>query len=76
MSKSTMRKKFDKKGYSPSAYAKAHDISRETLYAVLNGKYDGSKSSQKGKTRKTIMLLKNDGIWIGPLPWERQDGVS
>lgn len=65
-----LRKRFDKKGFSPTAYARAHRIRRETLYKVLDGSYDGSKKSQSGETRKIILRLKEDGVFIGKTAWE------
>ena len=68
----TMRERFDKKGFSPTAYAKAYGVSRDVLYRVLDGKLTGVKKSHEngGNTRKVIAQLKKDGIWIGRLPWE------
>ena len=68
----TMRERFNKKGFSPTAYAKAYGVSRDVLYRVLNGKLTGVKKSHEngGNTRKVIAQLKKDGIWIGRLTWE------
>lgn len=68
----TMRMRFNKKGFSPTAYARAYGVSRDVLYKVLDGTLKGVKKSHEhgGNTRKVIAQLKKDGIWIGKLPWE------
>ncbi len=68
-----MKERFDKKGFSPTSYARAKGIDRVTLYKVLDGSYDGSKKGKTGETRKIIAHLKKDGVWIGALPWEAKD---
>ncbi len=67
----SLRDRFDKKGFSPTAYARAHGVSRDTLYAIFSGALTGTKKSTRGEsTKRVIAQLKKDGIWIGKLPWE------
>ena len=72
---SGMRERFNKKGFSPTAYARAHGVTREVLYHILDGRHTGKKRSHSedengGSTRRAIMQLKKDGVWVGKLPWE------
>jgi hypothetical protein len=68
----TLRERFDSRGFSPQAYAKAHDVDRSTLYDVFNGTVTGKKSSsnKSGDAKRIIAQLKQDKVWIGKLPWE------
>lgn len=72
----SLRERFDARGFSPMAYAKAYGVDRSTLYDVFKGVSTGTKESGKksGDVRKIIAQLKKDKVWIGPLPWEGQDG--
>jgi len=76
----TLKERFDSRGFSPMAYAKAYgksknkndvDTTRITLNRILSGNGTGTKQSENGVTRKLIAQLKKDGVWIGPLPWEK-----
>ncbi len=76
----TLKERFDSRGFSPMAYAKAYSKSKNkndvnttriTLNRVLSGAIAGVKQSESGVTRKLIAQLKKDGVWIGPLPWEK-----
>lgn len=68
----TLRERFDSRGFSPTAYAKAYDFKRSNLYDVFDGKATGTKESEKksGEVRRIIARLKLDKVWIGKLPWE------
>jgi hypothetical protein len=68
----SLRERFDSRGFSPQAYARAYGIDRSTLYDVFAGKATGkhSFSPKGGDVRRIIAQLKNDKVWIGPLPWE------
>lgn len=68
----TLRERFDSRGFSPQAYAKAYKVDRSTLYDVFAGKATGKHSStpKGGDVRRIIAQLKKDKVWIGPLPWE------
>lgn len=76
----TLKERFDSRGFSPMAYAKAYSNSKEknevektriSLTRILSGNGTGTKQSENGVTRKLIAQLKKDGVWIGPLPWEK-----
>lgn len=68
----SLRERFDSKGFSPQAYAKAYGVDRATLYDVFSGAITGKKdsSNKSGDARKIIAQLKKDKVWIGKLPWE------
>ena len=68
----SLRERFDARGFSPQAYAKAYSVDRSVLYDVFAGKITGKKdsSNKSGDARKIIAQLKKDKVWIGPLPWE------
>jgi len=68
----TLKERFDARGFSIQKYATAYGVSRQTIYDVFSGKATGKKDSSKktGDVRRIIAQLKNDNIWIGPLPWE------
>ncbi|AXH14346.1 hypothetical protein AMYT_0753 [Malaciobacter mytili LMG 24559] len=70
-----LRERFDSRGFSPMAYAKAFGVDRSTLYDVFKGNSTGTKQSNKksGDVRKIIAQLKKDKVWIGPLPWEKKE---
>jgi hypothetical protein len=65
-----LRDRFNKKGFSPTAYSRAKNIHIDTLLKILRGALTGEKETKKGVTRRVIALLKKDGVWIGKLPWE------
>lgn len=71
----TLRERFDSRGFSPMAYAKAYSIRRDTLYDIFSGVSTGKKDSSKksGDVRRAIAQLKKDKVWIGPLPWEKRE---
>jgi hypothetical protein len=68
----TLRERFDSRGFSPQAYAKAYKVDRKTLYQVFSGEATGKKdsSNKSGDVKKIIAQLKKDKVWIGKLPWE------
>jgi len=70
----TLKERFDSRGFSPTAYAKAYGISRSSLYDIFNGDSTGEKNSENkaGDVRRAIAQLKKDKVWIGPLPWEKK----
>ena len=68
---SLLKKRFDDSGRSDTKYARAKGFAITTLVRVLNGTTNGKNSRKEGQTRKVICHLKEDGIWIGKLPWER-----
>jgi len=68
----TLKARFDAKGFSVVKYARAHGLCQPTLSLILGGdaQTTGKKKTAKGNTRKVYMRLKEDGVWIGALPWE------
>jgi hypothetical protein len=71
----TLRERFDARGFSPAAYAKAYGVERVVLYGIFSGRVTGVKKSHKkdstsGDVRRVIAQLKKDKVWIGKLPWE------
>ncbi len=70
---SKLRERFDKKGFGVSKYARAHGMSHATLSLVLDGKLTGTNASSGGKVRKVFVQLKQDGVYIGRLPWEKKE---
>jgi hypothetical protein len=45
-------------------------VTHPILSGVLSGMYSGKNTPENGATRKIIMQLKKDKVWIGRLPWE------
>ncbi len=68
--KTRLRARFEDKKYTVSRYAQILKINHSILSNILDGKYDGSKSKEGGATRKMIIELKKDGVWLGKFPWE------
>lgn len=68
---SSMRERFNKKGFGVNKYAKAHNINHCTLSMILDGVLNGEKSPETGRVRRALQQLKNDGVYIGRLPWEK-----
>uniref|UniRef100_UPI0040477E8A hypothetical protein n=1 Tax=Aliarcobacter sp. TaxID=2321116 RepID=UPI0040477E8A len=68
----SLRERFDSRGFSPQAYAKAYGVDRATLYDVFAQRVTGRKDStnKSGDARRIIAQLKKDKVWIGKLPWE------
>jgi ribosomal protein L29 len=68
----SLRERFDSRGFSPQAYAKAYGVDRATLYDVFAQRATGRKDStnKSGDVRRIIAQLKKDKVWIGKLPWE------
>ncbi|WP_294962088.1 hypothetical protein [Sulfurimonas sp.] len=65
----SLRERFEGRFLIKSKYAKACRADPKILHQVLDLKGDGTK--RDGATRRVIVQLKNDGIWIGKLPWEK-----
>ena len=65
-----LRIRFDQTGRSVAKYARAYELDKTTLSKVLSRELTGVRR-REGNTKKCIMQLKKDGIWIDPLPWER-----
>ena len=63
--------RFKKSGRSIKAYAVAKGLQATALRRVLVGITNGKNARREGQTRKVICHLKEDGIWIGKLPWEK-----
>ena len=68
----TLRARFDAKGFSGVKYARAHGLCQPTLSLILSGdeQTTGKNRTRQGNTRKAYRQLKEDGVWIGALPWE------
>ena len=66
-----LKKRFDDGGRSFAKYATAKGLQETALKRVIFGITNGVRSTQEGQTRKVILRLKEDGIWIGRLPWEQ-----
>lgn len=69
-----LRERFDKKGFGVSRYADAHGLCQPILSNVLNQKSraKGTNRSRLGRTKRVYEQLKEDGVWVGPLPWENK----
>ena len=65
-----LRARFDARGYGVAKYARANRLDRSTLSRVLSGRLNGSRISKIGNTRRAILALERDGVWLDPLPWE------
>lgn len=63
--------RFKRSGRSIKAYATAKGLQETALRRVLVGITNGKNARKEGQTRKVICHLKDDGIWIGKLPWDR-----
>lgn len=66
-----LMERFKKSGRGIRAYAVAKGLQETALRRVLVGITNGKNARKEGQTRKVICHLKEDGIWIGKLPWER-----
>ena len=66
-----LKMRLRKSGRVAAVYATAKGLQKTALRRVLNGVTDGTVARKEGQTRKVICHLKEDGIWIGKLPWER-----
>lgn len=67
----TLKERFDSRGFGVKSYSKAYGVSHSILSLVLSGVYNGKHSTAKdGPTKRIIAQLKKDKIWIGALPWE------
>ena len=66
----TLRDRFDSRGFAVNKNAKAYGINHSILSQVLDGVYSGRNINENGITRRIIMQLKKDKVWIGRLPWE------
>jgi hypothetical protein len=66
----TLKERFDSRGFAVNKYAKAYGVTHPILSGVLSGVYSGKNTPENGATRKIIMQLKKDKVWIGRLPWE------
>ncbi|MFW3412052.1 hypothetical protein ACN9J3_04885 [Aliarcobacter butzleri] len=66
----SLKERFESRGFAVKSYAKAYGVTHPILSGVLSGIYNGKNSSENGATRKIIMQLKKDKVWIGRLPWE------
>jgi len=75
-SSENLKKRFDDSGRSYTKYATAKGLQETALKRVLEGVTSGIRSRKEGQTRKVIRHLKEDGIWIGRLPWEQQTKVK
>lgn len=71
---SLLRERFDNSGRSDTKYARAKGFEITALVRVLNGTTNGKNARKEGQTRKVICHLKDDGIWIGVLPWMKDQG--
>ena len=68
----TLRERFDHKLLSDDKYIKAYSLDKTTFSKLMSGRVTGTKTKNKdGNTAKIIARLKLDGIWLGPLPWEK-----
>ena len=68
---SLLKKRFDDSGRSYAKYATAKGLQETALRRVVYGKSDGTRAKEDGPARKVFCHLKQDGIWIGKLPWEK-----
>lgn len=68
-----LRKRFNLSGRSVKAYARAKGLQMTALVRVLSGVTTGVRTRAEGQTRKVICSLKADSIWIGKLPWDKQE---
>ena len=66
----TLKERFDSRGFAVNKYAKAYGVTHPILSGVLSGMYSGKNTPENGATRKIIMKIKKDKVWIGRLPLE------
>lgn len=65
----TLKERFDSRGFAVKKYATVYGVSHTVLSMVLSEKSHG-RNNINGDTRKIIVQLKKDKVWIGKLPWE------
>ncbi len=70
-SSENLSKRFKNSGRSIRAYATAKGLQETALRRVLVGITNGKNARKEGQTRKVICHLKDDGVWIGKLPWDK-----
>ena len=66
-----LKRRLRNSGRVAAVYAKAKGLQETALRRVLNGVTNGKNARKEGQTRKVICHLKDDGIWIGQLPWDK-----
>jgi len=70
--KLSLRERFYARGHSIANYARAFDLDRETLKAVMRGSVNGKNNTKQQKARTCILKLKEDEIWLEKIPWEER----
>ena len=65
----SLKERFDSRGFAVKKYVTAYGVSHTILSMVLSGLRNG-RNNINGDTRKIIVQLKKDRVWIGKLPWE------
>jgi hypothetical protein len=70
---SKLKQNFLAKGYSPQNWCKAFGFTTGTLNDVFAGRFVTTleKNGYKTKNQLVVELLKEQGVWQGPLPWEK-----
>lgn len=67
-----LRARFEKRCLDDGKYRKKYNLDKTTFSKLMNRRVTGAKvKNSDTKTGKIIVQLKKDGIWSGPLPWEK-----
>lgn len=70
-SPANLKRRLRNSGRVAAVYAVAKGLQETALRRVLDGVTNGTRARKEGQTRKVICHLKEDGIWIGKLPWDK-----
>jgi len=68
---SLLKQRLRSSGRVAAVYARAKGLQETALRRVLDGITNGKKARKEGQTRKVICHLKEDGIWVGRVPWDK-----
>jgi hypothetical protein len=74
-----LKQRFLAKGYSPTNWCKAFSFDTRMLYELFEGKITRTTLDPTGaitKRQALIIKLKEQGVWTGPLPWEKDFDIK
>lgn len=68
-----LHKRFLSRGFGIVAYEKAYDLNDSELSKLLSGRLKGCRAKPNTSLRRMILQLKKDEVWVGRLPWEKEN---